>query len=156
MRVLRLALYLRYRQVEGSRMQQLCNGLVGTALGVFLLLGAGCGSSTEPGLAWWHADGTYVLESSLYGGPTTGTFRLTRDGRAVRRVQYSGADGVVGELTYRGTFRLPKPDAIVFSLQDGPDYIWHIRGVRAPTTFTITYGNPRGGETAETYRRVDP
>ena len=127
------------------------------ALGVLALLSGGCGAATAPNLSHSVA-GTYSLDASSHrGGPTTGSFVLTRFGEATRRVQYPLAGGGMSELTAAGSFTLVGPDSIVFALreQNGGDanYVWRVRGVRTGTSFIIRYPHPADGEVVELYRQ---
>lgn len=133
---------------------------LGAALGVLALLSAGCRAAMAPTIDPSAAAGFYVLDGAVARGPSAGSFVLTSSGQATRRVQYSLSDGGPGEFTARGSFRLVRPDSIIFALRDdnSPDAtrVWPVAGVRIGTRFTIRYPHAADGEAVETYRRVDP
>lgn len=72
---------------------------LGMALGVLAGFGGGCRAGTAPVLDARAAAGTYVLDAAVPRGPAAGSFVLTGDGQASRRVQYPPvADGPPREL----------------------------------------------------------
>lgn len=126
------------------------------ALGVLAGSGAGCGAGTAPVLDPRAAAGTYVLDGPVPRGPAAGSFVLTGDGQASRRVQYPAASGgPPREVAAAGTFTLVRPDSIAFALREGATPVWRVGGVRAGARFTIRYPHPADGEVVETYRRLD-
>ena len=131
---------------------------IAATVGALALVTLGCRSSMAPGLNASLAAGTYALESVNGRGPSSGSFILTSDGKATRRVQYSAA-GVAGpEYVAVGTFALIRGDTIAFALREdsGPAAsVWRVRGAREGVRFSIRYPDPADGpDVVETYRRL--
>jgi hypothetical protein len=101
-----------------------------------------------------EAAGTYVLQTVIGRGPTTGEFILTADGRAERRVRYAVAAPF--EHLATGTFEIDA-DGISFALLEAGlpmGYIWPVHGEWRGSSFTIQYPDPADGpDIVETYRR---
>ena len=109
--------------------------------------------STTPHFILEAAAGTYDLQTVIGRGPATGTFTLSANGEAVRRVRYVVSSQVESVTT--GTFMIDA-DGIAFSLIDtsAPTYTWPVRGEWRGTSFTIVYPDPADGpDIVETYRR---
>ena len=127
-----------------------------TALGALAGFGAGCRAATAPVLDPRVAAGTYVLDAPVPRGPLAGSFVLTGDGQASRRVEYAGVSGgPPREVAAAGTFTLVRPDSIAFELREGATGVWRVGGLRTGARFTIRYPHPADGEVVETYRRLD-
>ena len=119
-----------------------------------VLFASGCGDSTSPVFSPSVAAGTYVLASVTGRGPETGSFALSPDGSAMRRVRYGGIYAGVDYVAI-GTFVIT-PDSIVFSLREDAgrsQYIWRVQGERTSDAFTIHYPDGADAMVAETYRR---
>ena len=116
---------------------------------------SGCGSSSSTSLlAPGLGVGIYSLESVTGNGPETGSFVLSLDGTATRRVRYAGIYAT-GEYVAVGTFELT-PDSIRFALREDAGtspYVWRVQGARSGDAFTIRYPDPADGSVTETYRR---
>jgi hypothetical protein len=118
---------------------------------------AGCESATRPTVNPGVVAGSYVLESVTGRGPVSGTFALTADGVAERRVQYTLYGGALSsDFVALGTFTV-RADSIEFALrEDGgrSPYVWRPSGARAANGFSVVYGDPADGPSiVETYRR---
>jgi hypothetical protein len=117
-----------------------------------LLAASGCSDATDP-TSRRNAAGTYVLDSVIGRGAVSGTFTLTSDGRAERRVRYAGNPV---EYVETGTFDVAEP-SIVFALHeqgDPYDVAWQVRGELLEGRFTFRYPDPADGpDIVETYRR---
>jgi hypothetical protein len=122
------------------------------ATSLVLLTAFACESSTEP-TTLHDAAGLYVLDSVTGRGPVSGSFMLTTDGRAERRIRYATQPG---EYVASGTFEVTAPQ-IVFSLHEEgtvASYEWIVRGELNGRSFSIHYPDPADGpDIVETYRR---
>jgi len=115
-------------------------------------LAAACSDSTAPTPV--RAAGVYTLESVTGRGPTSGSFTLTADGRAERRVRYAT---IPNEVVYIGSFQLDGAK-IAFNLLPGSmpaDFVWPVSGQWLGSEFTITYPDAADGPNiVERYRRL--
>ena len=131
---------------------------VAATVGGLALLTLGCRTSMAPELDASLAAGTYALEAVNGRGPISGSFVLTGDGQATRRVQYSIADVPGPEYVAVGTFALFPDDTIVFDLREDRGRaasVWRVRGSRAGVRFSIRYPDSLDGlDVVETYRRL--
>jgi len=114
-------------------------------------LAAGCSDSTAPTPV--RAAGVYTLESVSGRGPISGSFTLTADGAAERRVRYAN---IANEVVYGGSFTF-EGRSISFNLLPSTvpaDFVWPVRGEWLGSQFTITYPDPADGPPiVELYRR---
>jgi hypothetical protein len=116
-----------------------------------LLLTAACSDSTAPTPV--RAAGTYTLESVSGRGPVSGSFTLTADGRAERRVRYAT---IPNDVIYIGSFSV-EGTKIAFNLvaNTPSGFVWPVSGEWLGTQFTITYPDPADGPNiVEHYRRL--
>jgi hypothetical protein len=139
-------------------MRQFQHRSVAATVAGLALLTLGCRTSMAPELDASLAAGTYALEAVKGRGPVSGSFVLTGDGQATRRVQYSVA-GVTGpQYVAVGTFALFPDDTIVFDLREDSGRaasVWHVRGTRAGVRLRIRYPDSLDGpDVVETYRRL--
>jgi len=122
------------------------------ALVLAVALAAACSDSTAPTPE--HAAGVYTLESVSGRGPTSGSFTLTADGRAERRVRYAN---IANEIVYICSFQLDGA-TIAFNLIPGTmpaDFVWPVSGQWLGSQFTITYPDAADGPNiVEGYRRL--
>ena len=98
-----------------------------------------------------------MLESVAGRGPASGSFVLTSDGQATRRVRYAVSQGLSPEDVAVGTFALLPNDSIRFSLRENAGtsaYVWTVRGTRSAERFSIQYPDPGDGTVIETYSRA--
>ena len=129
------------------------NLLARHATASFALLAAfGCEAATDPTTPR-EAAGVYALDSVTGRGPVSGSFTLTADGKAERRVRYANFPI---EYVATGTFDVTAP-RILFSLYEQgsiPPYEWIVRGELNGRRFSIHYPDPADGpDIVETYRR---
>lgn len=122
------------------------------ALVLALGLAAACSDSTAPTPV--RAAGVYTLQSVSGRGPISGSFTLTADGRAERRVRYAN---LANEIVYIGSFGF-EGKTIAFNLIPGnmpADFVWPVSGEWLGSQFTITYPDPADGPPiVELYRRL--
>ena len=129
-----------------------CSRLVGAA--GLLAFGLACGGATTPS-AQSEAAGVYVLVSVSGRGPESGTFVLTRDGRATRTVKYPATVRAL-EYVLFGTYGIDA-SGIAFTLSESmiSSFMWPVRGEWRGSSFTIRYPDPAdGADIIETYRRL--
>jgi len=121
------------------------------ALFLALALAAACSDSTAPTPV--EAAGTYSLDAVTGRGPVTGSFILTADGRAERRVRYA-TDPT--ETVFIGSFTIDGA-TIAFNLVPGDmpaAFVWPVSGQWLGSQFTIRYPDPVDGpDIVERYRR---
>jgi hypothetical protein len=117
-------------------------------------VGAGCHDGpTTPHVLLASAAGIYELQTAIGRGPVSGTFTLSANGQAVRRVRFVVSSQVENVST--GSFTIDA-NGISFLLTDtsSPAYAWPVRGEWRGTSFTIRYPDPADGpDIVETYRR---
>jgi hypothetical protein len=124
-------------------------------LGLSAAVSGGCRSATAPVFTTSDAAGTYVLSAVEGRGPASGSFVLTTDGHATRRVHYSVASVPGGEYVAAGTFALIERDSITFALREDGN-VWRVSGTWRVSGFRLEYPDPADGIVVETYRRQDP
>jgi len=121
------------------------------ALVLAVAFAAACSDSTAPTPV--QAAGVYSLESVSGRGPVAGSFTLTADGRAERRVRYA-TDPT--EIVFIGSFTIDAT-TIAFNLVPGnmpAAFVWPVAGQWLGSQFTIKYPDPADGpDIIETYRR---
>jgi len=103
-----------------------------------------------------EAAGLYALVSVSGRGPESGTFALTADGMATRRVKYPASVGRP-EYVLSGTYTLDATGGISFALSESmiSSYMWPVRGEWRGSSFTISYPDPADGPNiVETYERL--
>ena len=122
-----------------------------SALVLALVLAGACSDATAPTPV--QAAGVYSLESVSGRGPVAGSFTLTADGRAERRVRYA-TDPT--EIVFIGSFTVDGA-TIAFNLVPGTmpaAFVWPVGGQWLGSQFTIKYPDPADGpDIVETYRR---
>jgi hypothetical protein len=120
-----------------------------------LALTASCDSATAPSRTPLDAAGVYLLASVSGRGATSGTFLLTADGRAERRV-HDPAWGAA-ESVATGTYSLDAT-GISFVLRENgsaSSYAWPVRGEWKGSSFSIRYPDPADGpDIVENYQRL--
>jgi hypothetical protein len=118
-------------------------------LAIGLLLGSvtSCGDITTATNDPVAVAGTYRLETSVGRyAPVVGTFVLTSDSRAERRVRYGSASAT--EYVATGTFSFADNGDIIFALNEPcgtTTCLWQVRGTRIGNTFTLEYPDPADG-----------
>jgi hypothetical protein len=121
------------------------------ALVLAVAFAAACSDSTAPTPV--QVAGVYSLESVSGRGPVAGSFTLTADGRAERRVRYA-TDPT--EIVFIGSFTVDGT-TIAFNLVPGnmpAAFVWPVAGQWLGSQFTIKYPDPADGpDIIETYRR---
>jgi hypothetical protein len=126
---------------------------------VFILGATNCSDIVRPANDLSSLAGTYVLEStSGRYAPVTGSFVLTADAGAVRRVRYPATSAPGGsEYVTTGTFDLDRDGTIVFALNEPcgtATCVWTVHASRTAGHFTLTYPDPADGPPiSETYAR---
>lgn len=116
-----------------------------------------CSDIVQPPIDPRELAGVYRLEtSSGRYAPIAGSFTLTQDLRAERRVLYASATGE-SEYVTNGTFDLQHDGAIIFALNEpcgDAICVWTIRASRTGEHFTFQYPDPADGPPmTETYGR---
>jgi len=121
------------------------------ALVLAVVLAAACSDSTAPTPV--RAAGVYTLESVSGRGPVSGSFTLTADGRAERRVRYAT---IPSEVVYVGSFSF-EGRTVSFNLLPSSipaDFVWPVSGQWFGAQFTIRYPDAADGpDIVEFYRR---
>jgi hypothetical protein len=121
------------------------------ALVLALALVSACSDSTAPTPV--RAAGIYTLAMVTGRGPASGSFILTADGRAERRVRYAT---IPDEVIYVGGFSVDR-EKIAFNLLPSGrfgNFPWPVSGQWLGSQFTITYPDPADGPPiVELYRR---
>lgn len=126
------------------------------SVSILLALGAACADATAVPGAPSEAAGLYTLVSVSGRGPESGTFILTGDGMATRRVKYPAAVSTL-EYVMSGTYTLDAAGGISFALSESmiSSYMWPVRGEWRGSSFSISYPDPADGpDIVETYRRL--
>jgi hypothetical protein len=121
-----------------------------------LALGTACRDATGYEARQSEAAGLYRLASVSGRGPEAGTFLLTADGMATRRVKYPASVSTL-EYVMSGTYRLDGAGGIAFALSESmiSSYMWPVRGEWRGSSFSITYPDPADGpDIVETYQRL--
>ena len=89
--------------------------------------------------------------------PIAGTFVLTADAAAERRVRYPASVAVDSEYVTTGTFDLDGDGNIVFALNERcgtATCVWTVHASRTAGHFTLQYPDPADGPLmSETYAR---
>ena len=120
------------------------------ALVLVLAFAVACSDSTASSPD--RAEGIYTLVVTDRG-PASGSFILSADGRAARRVHYAS---IPDDIVYVGGFVIDA-DRIAFSLGPGGrfgDFPWGVSGQWLGSEFTIVYPDPVDGpDIVERYRR---
>src|SRR3954468_6751475 len=103
---------------------------------VAVVVATACSDSTAPTPV--QVAGVYSLESVSGRGPVAGSFTLTADGRAERRVRYA-TDPT--EVVFIGSFTVDAT-TIAFNLVPGnmpAAFVWPVGGEWLGSQFTIEY-----------------
>jgi hypothetical protein len=125
-------------------------------LGVAGALACGCSiaTPTDPGAA---ITGIYSLEGVTGFGPASGTFVLTRQGYAERRVRYRLSDSTMTrEFLARGSAEYRADSTIALTLREidpASDLPWEPDAKLTPEGIEISYLMLDGSTTVERYRR---
>ena len=126
------------------------------AISSLLALGPACAEEATAPVTRSEAAGLYSLVSVSGRGPESGTFALTADGMATRRVTYPASAGR-SEYVMSGTYTLDTTGGISFALSESmiSSYMWPVRGEWRGSSFTISYPDPADGpDIVETYERL--